>query len=109
MVEKAIECSMPGCNRIAVYIIDGKTQLCKQCWKGKPPMNEKKESTLKVKNINPNKVEKIIETYLDLAQTIESAGGSVRVISDYRNKPLSTFLEEICSTNNIRFKYNRKG
>jgi len=57
--------------------------------------------------ITKNKLDKIIGTYLDLAQTIQNAGGSVSVIKDHRDKPLSEFLEEICSTNNIRFHHER--
>lgn len=56
-----------------------------------------------------HKQEKVIETYLDLADTVQRAGGCVSLIKEHRDRPLSEFLEEVCSTNNIRFKHERKG
>lgn len=56
-----------------------------------------------------HKLDKIIETYLDLAEVIQNGGGCVSLIKDYRDKPLSGFLEDVCSTNNIRFKHNKRG
>lgn len=58
--------------------------------------------------ISKQKLDKIIETYLDLANTVQKAGGCVSVISDHRDKPLSEFLENICSTNNIRFHHDKE-
>ncbi len=73
------------------------------------------KETLRSKSIkakrkrNKHKQEKIIETYLDLADVIQKAGGCVDLIKEHREKPLSEFLEDICSTNNIRFKHNKDG
>lgn len=58
--------------------------------------------------LNQKKMEKIIETYLDLAEVIQKAGGSISLIKESRNKPLSEFLEDICSTNNIRFNHKKE-
>lgn len=61
------------------------------------------------KKITKQKLDKVIETYLDLAEVIQKAGGCISVIKDHRDKPLSEFIEEICSTNNIRFTHNKNG
>lgn len=60
-----------------------------------------------MKKKEKHKMDKIIETYLDLAQTVQTAGGCVSLIKDYRDKPLKEFLEEVCSTNNVRFHHER--
>ena len=101
------KCDVTGCDRIATHIIDnyhpGIKSVCFDHYQESKRLN--KES----KPINAHKIEKIIETYLDLAEIVQQSKGSVSVIKDYRDKPLSEFLEDICSTNNIRFKHNKNG
>jgi uncharacterized Zn finger protein len=86
---------------------------CGKCGKISPEyilyVSEQKQKKRDVirKNRRESKQEKIIETYLDLAEVIQRAGGSVSIIKDHRDQPLSTFLEDICSTNNIRFKHKK--
>ena len=106
--EKLYECDMPLCKRIATRTIDHNFQICENCYRTKryKQFNQKKQEP---KKIDAHKMEKIIETYLDLAQAVQNAGGSVSVIANHRDKPLSEFLENVCSTNNVRFKHDRNG
>ncbi len=105
MVTKVNECDIPGCSKIATRIIDHDLQVCCTCYQKRSI----KEGRCKkpTKKFREHKVDKIIETYLNLAEAVQKAGESVSVIKDHMDKPLSKFLEEICSANNIRFKHDR--
>ena len=113
---KINEC--PYCQEACIKLIQEKEiepyNICTHCHKTFPThvrfisSERKVQQDLKKKTDSKFKRDKIIETYLDLAETIQHAGGSISVIKDHRDRPLSEFLEEICSTNNIRFKHNKK-
>jgi hypothetical protein len=109
MVAKEDQCGMYDCTRISTHIIDDGFHICTKCFNSKahilPPFRGKKVK--EPKRIDSFKMEKIIETYLDLADVVQRAGGCVSLIKNSRDKPLSEFLEEVCSTNNIRFKHNK--
>ena len=55
-----------------------------------------------------HKKDKTIDTYIDLASAIQRAGGSVGLLKEFKSRSLADFLEEVCSTNNIRFRHERK-
>lgn len=72
------------------------------------PHKDRSQQRRRDESNQKHKMEKVIETYLDLAETVQRAGGSVSLIKDHRDKPLSKFLEDVCSTNNVRFRHERK-
>lgn len=113
MVSKLYECDRPGCIRIATHIVGSNLQVCSKCYNNRHYLNlesgKRKDKDPHKSPLTTHKMEKIVETYLDLAEAVQNAGGSVSVIKDHRDKPLSEFLEDICSTNNIRFRHDRNG
>lgn len=96
-------CDIVGCDNMATQILNHEFNICERCNKERIRKINKKSK----KEREEHKMDKIIETYLDLADTVQRAGGCVSVIKDHRDKPLSEFLEEVCSTNNIRFHHER--
>lgn len=115
MVAKADECDIPGCIKMAAYVISPDLQVCATCYQKKNHINSeairnsRKVKPTWIRNLDAHKMEKIVETYLDLAEAIQNGGVSVSVIKDHRHKPLGDFLENVCSTNNIRFKHDKNG
>lgn len=58
--------------------------------------------------LDERKKDKIVDAYLQLAETIQKVGGDISFLRERKDIPMQEFMEEICATNNIRFKQDKE-